>query len=107
MHLHVILGSLNTYDIINQILMERLVSNQRSDEDMDVETSQGDSLSLDIMDTSERTISPSRKHTERDMAASPPPDNTSSVNVMLSYLIKCYDRVTKEEKTMPKVMSCN
>lgn len=85
--------------------MERLVSNRRGDEDMDVETTQGDdSLSLDIMDTSERTISPSRKHTDREMAASPPPDNSSSVNVMLSYLIKCYDRVTKEEKTMPKVM---
>lgn len=95
-------GSLNTYDIINQVLMERLISNQNADENMDIETSQGGSLSLDIMDTSERTISPSKKLTESDMAASPTPDNSSPVNMMLSYLIKCYDRVTKEEKTMSK-----
>ena len=83
--------------------MEKLISNQRTDENMDVETSQGDNLSLDIMDTSDR-ISPSRKQTEPDMAASASSDHSSPVNVMLSYLIKCYDRVTKEEKTMSKVL---
>ena len=83
--------------------MEKLISNQKTDENMDVETSQGDSLSLDIMDTSER-ISPSKKQTEPAMAASPSSDHSSPVNIMLSYLIKCYDRVTKEEKTMSKVI---
>jgi len=99
-----ILGSLNTYDIINQVLMEKLMMNQKIDEDMDVETSQGGNLSLDIMDTSERAISPSKKQVETDMAASPSSDHSSPVNVMLSYLIKCYDRVIKEEKTMSKVL---
>ena len=83
--------------------MEKLISNQRTDENMDVETPHGDSLSLDIMDTSER-ISPSRKQTEPAMAATPSLDHSSPVNIMLSYLIKCYDRATKEEKTMSKVI---
>lgn len=88
--------------------MGKLISNRRSDDNMDVETSQGgDQLSLDIMDTSERTISPSKKQTEYDMAASPSSDNSSTVSIMLSYLIKCYDRVNKEEKTMPKVLHDN
>lgn len=99
-----ILGSLNTYDIINQVLMERLISSHKSDESMDVETPQRDVLSLDIMDTSERAISPSKKQAESGMAASASSDSSSTVNLMLSYLIKCYDRVTKEEKTMSKVL---
>ena len=90
--------------MINQILMEKLVSNQKTDDSMDVDTSQGDNLSLDIMDTSERAISPPRKQNEPRMMASPSLDQSSPVNIMLSYLIKCYDRATKEEKTMSKVI---
>jgi len=63
---------------------------------------------LDMMDTSEQldsTQSPDSSLTGRsqDYNNNNTFSSSSSINVMLSYLIKCYEKANKEEKIMIKV----
>ena len=73
---------------------------------MDTGVSQTVEPSLEVMDTSEQldnTQSPdnSLTGTSQDYNNN---STTSSVNVMLSFLIKCYEKANKEEKIMIKVL---
>jgi len=92
---------------MNKHLMEKLLlmgSTTNGEENkMDTNTSQTDeSLSLDVMDTSEQ---PSSSRTRIPYSSLPRDSNgsNSAINVMLSYLTKCYEKANKEEKIMLKV----
>lgn len=103
------LDIVNTYDIINKYLMEKLLllgSSNGEEDKMDTDISQPS----DMMDTSEQldnTQSPDRSLTGKSQDCNNNNSTSSSINEMLSYLTKCYEKANKEEKIMIKVLCLN